>query len=79
MEPTDLLDPKAALLAGGVAAVASPRVRRAIRQGVGYGVAGTRKVADAVAGAGRDIYESAREVAGNGDRTPTPAARPGAP
>jgi hypothetical protein len=31
--------------------------------GLGYGVVGARKVADAVVGTGLDIYGSAREVA----------------
>lgn len=63
MGPTSLLDPRVALLTGGVAAVASPRVRHVVGAGLGYGVIGVRKVGDVVVGTGRDIYGSAREVA----------------
>jgi hypothetical protein len=74
MGPSDLLDPRVALVSGGVAAAASPRVRHMVGAGLGYGVVGARKVADAVVGTGLDIYGSAREVADH-NGTPKKAAR----
>jgi hypothetical protein len=63
MSPTMLLTPKVAFLAGAAVAVASPRVRRLIGQGLGYGVGGARKAGGAVVETGSDIYGSARETA----------------
>ena len=73
MGPSSLLDPRVALLSGGIAAVASPRVRHVVGEGLGYGVVGVRKVGDVLVGTGRDIYGSAREVA-NQNAAPTKAA-----
>jgi hypothetical protein len=58
-----------------MAAVASPRVRHALGQGLGYGVVGVRKVGGVVVDTGRDIYGSAREVAGNGAAPRKPARK----
>ena len=63
MGPASLLDPRVALVTGGIAAVASPRVRHVVGEGLGYAVVGVRKAGDVVVGTGRDIYGSAREVA----------------
>lgn len=58
-----LPDPRVALLAGLVAGMASPRVRRVVGGGIGYAARGVMKAGAPVAGAGRDIYDSARQVA----------------
>jgi hypothetical protein len=63
MSPATLLNPKVALLVGAAAALATPRVRRAVGRGLGYGAAGTRRISGAVAHTGQDIYSSARETA----------------
>ena len=56
-------DPRIALLAGVTAGIMSPRLRRAVGRGIGYAARGAISVASPFAGAGRDIYASAREVA----------------
>ena len=58
-----LLDPRFAIAAGTVAAMRSERVRHTVGHGLGYGVLGVRKVGGALATTGRDIFDSAREVA----------------
>jgi hypothetical protein len=60
-------DPRVALLAGVAAGVASPRVRRVVGTGLGYAARGVMVVGAPVAGAGRDIYSSARRVASGSD------------
>jgi hypothetical protein len=56
-------DPRIALLAGVTAGIMSPRLRRAVGRGIGYAARGVVTVASPFAGIGRDIYDSAREVA----------------
>jgi hypothetical protein len=56
-------DPKVALIAGVIAGMVSPPVRRAVGKGVGYAARGAIVVTKPVAHVGRDIYDSAREVA----------------
>jgi hypothetical protein len=63
MSPATLLNPKIALMGGAAAAVASPRVRRLIGRGLGYGAAGVRRTGGAIVHTGSDIYGSARETA----------------
>jgi hypothetical protein len=64
MGPESLLDARVALIAGAAAAVSSERVRHTVGRGIGYGIAGVRKVGGTVVDTGRDIYDSAREVSG---------------
>jgi hypothetical protein len=66
-------DPRVALVAGVAAGVASPRVRRVVGTGIGYAARGVMTLGAPLAGAGRDIYASAREVA-SGDRPASGAA-----
>jgi hypothetical protein len=56
-------DPRVTLIAGLAAGVASPPFRRAVGRGIGYAARGVMKVGGPVATVGRDVYESAREVA----------------
>jgi hypothetical protein len=71
-----LLDPRLAVAAGAVAAMRSERVRQTVGHGLGYGVVGVRKVGGAVAMTGRDIFDSAREVADGSQRTSRSNGKP---
>jgi len=56
-------DPRIALVAGVGTGIVSPRFRRAVGRGIGYLTRGLMKVGAPLTAAGRDVYESAREVA----------------
>jgi hypothetical protein len=56
-------DPRVAVLGAVAASVASPRVRHAVGSGIGYAARTVMTLGAPVAAAGRDIYDSAREVA----------------
>jgi len=62
-----LLDPRLALVATGLALVGSERVRRTVGRGLGYAASGTMTVAGPVVrpltDTGRDIVDEARDVA----------------
>ena len=70
----ELLDARLGLVAAGVAAVRSERVRKAMGRGLGYAATGVTAVGGPVvrpiASAGRDIFDEARGVTGhNSSRT----------
>jgi hypothetical protein len=73
-------DPKVALLAGLAAGAVSPRFRRTVGRGLGYAARGVITIGAPVGRIGRDVYDSAREVASPPDAkrtentTPKPAA-----
>lgn len=75
----ELLDARFALLAAGMAAVGSERVRKTVGKGLGYAAAGVSTVGGPVVrpvvDAGRDIVNEAREVAGNSSSRTASSAR----
>jgi hypothetical protein len=78
----DYLESEVAIAVAATAAVLSPRVRRVLRRGAVYGVAGALKASDVVTAAARGVasgVSSQREPAvGDGRRdAPEQAARPG--
>jgi hypothetical protein len=56
------------LAVAATAAVASPKGRRVIRRGAGYGVAGVRKAGDVVVGSARGAVRGAQEGASSGPK-----------
>jgi hypothetical protein len=56
-------DPRFAILGGVAAGLASERVRRTLGRGLGYAARGVLIVTGPVVGAGRDVYDSARDAA----------------
>jgi hypothetical protein len=67
-------DPRFAILGGIAASLASERVRHTLGRGLGYAARGALIVTGPVVNAGRDVYDSARDVA----RPPT-ATKPTRP
>ena len=65
MDLDDVLEPKVMIAVAVTAAVASPPVRKVLRKGLVYGLAGLMTVGDRVAGAARNIAESAQNVSRN--------------
>jgi hypothetical protein len=64
----DYLEPEVAIAVAVTAAVASPPVRKVLRRGVVYGLAGMLMARDKIAAAAHDIAQSAHqttESAGN--------------
>jgi hypothetical protein len=57
------LEPEVAIAIAVTAAVASPPVRKALRKGAVYGLAGLLTVGDRIAAMSRGIAETARETA----------------
>ena len=65
----DYLEPEVAIAVAVTAAVASPPVRKVLRQGLVYGLAGLMTAGDKIAAAARDIAHNAQQTvaaAGNG-------------
>jgi hypothetical protein len=61
----DYLEPEVVIAAAVVAAVASPTVRKWVRKGAVYGLAGLLTVGDRISGAAKNLAHSAQQVAGN--------------
>ena len=59
----DYLEPEVAIAVAVTAAVASPPVRKALRRGLVYGLAGLLTAGDKIAAAARDIAHSAQQAA----------------
>jgi hypothetical protein len=78
MEMDDLMSGESAVVAAAVAAVASPGVRRVVRRGAVYGVAGIIKAADAVSaavrGAAGGVKDAAQSQGGVGETAATQAS-----
>jgi hypothetical protein len=78
----DYLESEVAIAVAATAAVMSPRVRRVLRRGAVYGVAGALKATDVVTAAARGVASGVnleREPAGTGGGrgdAPEQAARP---
>jgi hypothetical protein len=68
MDLDDFWEPEVAVVAGVAAAVtaavASPQVRRVMRQGAVYGLAGMMIVGDRIAAAARGVKNTAQQAAG---------------
>jgi hypothetical protein len=61
----DFLEPEVVVAAAVTAAVASPTVRKWLRKGAVYGLAGLMAVGDRVTGAAKNLAHSAQQMAGN--------------
>jgi hypothetical protein len=59
----DFIEPEVALAVAVTAAVASPPVRKVLRRGLVYGLAGLMVAGDKIAGAARQLAESAQQTA----------------
>lgn len=65
MDPEDFLSPEVGITAAVVAAVASPRVRKAIRRGAVVGIAGALMAGDAAVAFARGLGQGASRIAQN--------------
>jgi hypothetical protein len=75
----DFLDPEVAVAVAVTAAVASPPVRKVLRRGLVYGLAGLLVAGDKITGAARQIAQSAQQTAASAstntqETTPTPSS-----
>lgn len=71
----DFLEPEVAVAVAVTAAVASPPVRKVLRRGVVYGLAGLFMAGDKISAAARELAHNAQQAA-----APTPeAARESSP
>jgi hypothetical protein len=65
----DYLEPEVAIAVAVTAAVASPPVRKAVRRGLVYGLAGLLMAKDKITAVGQNVAQGARQMAasaGNG-------------
>ena len=73
MDVDDFLEPEVAVAVAVTAAVASPPVRKVLRRGLVWGLAGLMIAGDRIAGAAREITHSAQQTlapaSGNGEHT----------
>jgi hypothetical protein len=60
----DFLEPEVAVAVAVTAAVASPPVRKVLRRGVVYGLAGLLMAGDKISAAAREIAQSAQQPTG---------------
>jgi hypothetical protein len=79
MAMDDFIEPEVAIAVAVTAAVASPPVRKVLRRGLVYGLAGLLTAGDKVAGAAREIARSAQQAAASsqgttGQQTEQPAS-----
>jgi hypothetical protein len=76
----DFLEPEVAVAVAVTAAMASPPVRKAVRRGIVYGLAGLLTLGDKVAAGARNVAESARHLAeSNKEQTADTTANTAAP
>jgi hypothetical protein len=66
----DFLEPEVAVAVAVTAAVASPPVRRALRKGLVYGLAGLLMAGDRITSATREIVRSAQQTVAPAGGTP---------
>jgi hypothetical protein len=62
MAVDDYLEPEVAVAVAVTAAVVSPPVRRVLRRGLVYGLAGLLIARDKIAGAAHEVTQKARQV-----------------
>ena len=64
MELEDFLEPEIAVAAAVTAAVTSPRVRRALRRGAVFGLAGALAAGDTIASFSRGVRRGVQQTSG---------------
>jgi hypothetical protein len=75
----DYLEPEVAIAVAVTAAVASPPVRKVLRRGLVYGLAGLLVAGDKVTAAAREIAKSAQQTAAPAGSTPETDQAPSPP
>ena len=65
----DYLEPEVAIAVAVTAAVASPPVRKVLRRGLVYGLAGLLVAGDKITAATREIARSAQQTSATADHT----------
>jgi hypothetical protein len=71
----DYLEPEVAIAVAVTAAVASPPVRKVLRRGLVYGLAGLMVAGDKITAAARDIAQSAQQTAAPANNGPQETAQ----
>lgn len=74
MDLDDVFDPKVAIAVALTAAVTSPPVRKAVRRGAVYGLAGLFMAGDRLSALTRSLAESAQEAASSAKQAAEEAA-----
>jgi hypothetical protein len=74
----DLLEPEVLIAVGVTAALMSPPVRKVLRKGLVYGLAGMLTLGDKLAAAARDVSQGAQNLAAEA-RSTSQAQAPAAP
>jgi hypothetical protein len=69
MSLDDLLEPEVMIAVGVTAAIMSPPVRRVLRKGAVYGLAGMMVVGDKLAGMARNVSQGAQNLASSASQT----------
>jgi len=75
----DFVEPEVAVAVAVTAAVASPAVRKVVRRGLVYGLAGLLIARDKVAQAASGVAEGARRAVAEAQQKETPAPAPDRP
>lgn len=75
MELDDFLETEVGVAVAATAALFSPRVRKALRQGAVYGVAGALMAGDAISGFARGVGRGAQQVAASTNGAAAGAAK----
>lgn len=75
MELDDFLETEVGVAVAATAALFSPRVRKALRQGAVYGVAGALMAGDAISGFARGVGRGAQQVAASTNGAAAEAAQ----
>lgn len=76
MAAKDFMKPQVAVAVAVTAAISSPRIRRFVRRGMVYGVAGALMAGDAISSAARGAALAAREAAASAASEETKTAEP---
>jgi hypothetical protein len=79
MSLDDLLEPEVLIAVGVTAALMSPPVRKVLRKGLVYGLAGMLSLGDKIAAAARDVSQGAQNLAAEARNTSQEAPTPVAP
>jgi hypothetical protein len=74
----DFLEPEVAVAVAVTAAMASPPVRKALRRGMVYGLAGLLMAGDKISAAAREVAQSAQQAAGSAPNAASEANQPSA-
>jgi hypothetical protein len=72
----DLLEPEVLIAVGVTAALMSPPVRKVLRKGLVYGLAGMLTLGDKLAAAARDVSQGAQNLAAEARSTSQAPATP---